>query len=255
MASRLELSGFRVRAEVGDSAYPEVPALRGTLGAQTYLVEVYYALDLRRVRSWVAYCSSCTKDTRFAICLPASSRIGGDEQQRLKELGVGLYFADSDTATEILPAHDLALHMTLPPIDGYPLRLRRRLSGSYLKFERGDWPESFEDACQALESAAREYLMDGVNSRRIQFAGRRRPPPVASIARQPLGGLAKLFADITAKNLADSRVAQVLAEVNPDRITVAHYKGDLRRDRRLRENVGPHMHRIVGALKLLLGVK
>src|SRR5260370_32490131 len=121
------------------------------------------------------------------------------------------------------------------------------------QFDRAQWREGFEDACQALEVQARRYFKKWTKTTRIKVL--RKGIPVAlsnkEINKMTMGKLAETFGAIQSPNHADSIIEQALTTINKDRIGVAHHKAHKTTEKRLRTNVGQHMWTIVAALNLM----
>jgi ribosome biogenesis SPOUT family RNA methylase Rps3 len=131
------------------------------------------------------------------------------------------------------------------------------MSPAYERFERGEWRDGFEDACQVLESEARRYLQAGVQSGRIvvltaRGAQKRLTPE--KIERLTMGQLKDTLGAIQNKNRADVTIFVALDRLNRDRIGAVHHRRQRRTELRLRQNVGHHMWTIDTALRALFNV-
>jgi hypothetical protein len=148
----------------------------------------------------------------------------------------------------------MALNVSLPKLETPPSQMRKILGPVYEQFNRSQWREGFEDACQAVETHARRYLAKGLASGRIALVtakGKSRSLTTAQIDKLTLGQLAVAFAEIQNQNHADASIAKVLARINKDRVGVAHHKAKPATEARLRKNVGRHMWSVIAALKEL----
>ena len=131
------------------------------------------------------------------------------------------------------------------------MKMRKALGSAYEQFERGQWRESFEEACKALESMAKPYLSNAIHAGRLKISegGVVKNPTVAGIKRMTLGQLANAYSKAQPQNATDAVLHQTLAAINPARVGVAHNVNAAKTERQLRKNVGAHMHAIVQALK------
>jgi hypothetical protein len=126
-------------------------------------------VPLPRLRTWVAYGRSCSADTRVALAGFAAD-ISGEDVMQLRDLGVGLYsIGENRQLLEAVSPIDLAVNIDPPDLSNYSKRIRKALGGAYEHIERGQWREGFEAACVALETNARAYLKNSVESGRISF--------------------------------------------------------------------------------------
>jgi hypothetical protein len=217
-------------------------------------VEVDVQILSVRINAWVAYACSCGQDTRIAVCLPTQTNLTPEQENILREQGVGLYFTTGNGVIEKIAPNDLALGIQLPLLDSLPRKLRPLLGPAYEQFKRSQWREGFEDACQAFENEARRYLKAGCRSGRIIITTNKGPRNLTSreINRLTMGQLAVTFSQIQNQNHADSVIGQALKKINKDRVGVVHHKSKVGTEKRLRTNVGQHMWIIVAAMKELI---
>jgi hypothetical protein len=258
VADHLETLGFRVRVEHREIGYPYVPTLCCKRGVTTLLVEVRGRIALEVMGEWSRYGRSCTRDTRVALAVPGVADRPAALEEGLRGLGVGLFVATGTTVMEAVAPHDLAINVSLPDLAGLPPRIRKLLGPSYEQFNRSNWREGFEDACQALEQEARRHLKAGWTKRRIVVltpTGKISKLTVARINRLPMGELAKAFQSIQSPSHAETVIGDVLSLLNKDRIGVVHRRRTARAEERLRRNVGQHMWRVVDGLKALLNAR
>jgi hypothetical protein len=116
------------------------------------------------------------------------------------------------------------------------------------------WRESFEDACQAVEVATRDYIKRAVRTNRLAFAKPNGAPKVwteAQVDKMTLGQLGDVLNSITVPNHRDVLIGQGVARLKTDRIGVAHYKTRKSTETSLRKNVGRHMYAAVATLREL----
>jgi hypothetical protein len=157
------------------------------------------------------------------------------------------------TISEIIPPHDLAMIMELPPLDQARPPIRRALGPAYEQIDRGQWREAFETACVALEFELRKYLWHSLFVKRLTIvdkAGITRPFAKKKIMKATLGRVAVLLNSATPHNQLDALLDTNVPLINRQRIDVAHYK--FRREAALRRNVGRHMWSIFQCLDELL---
>lgn len=251
--NHFENRGFAVRVEKIELGFPYTPTFLCKRDATTIIVEVDAQLRKDRLEAWVRYCRSCGKDTRLAICLPSAIVIPADEVAALRQKGIGLYAAFNDRLDEQIAPADLALNVQLPEANTLALPVRRVLGGAYDQFQRTQWREGFEEACQTLETEARRYLKKWSRTGRVKILRKKGPITLTNpqIDKMTMGQLAETFRNIQAQNHADNVIGRALATINRDRVGVAHHKRKKATERRLRTNVGQHMWTIVAALKEL----
>ena len=68
------------------------------------------------------------------VCLTADTPRRAEDEQRLREAGVGICLSSGAGILEMMPAHDLAINVILPTLARMPLKLRRQLGPVYEKF-------------------------------------------------------------------------------------------------------------------------
>lgn len=245
--------GYSVKIEPFSIAYPRTPFFLARRQHTALIVEVQSSPRLNIVREWVRYGKGCRSDTRVMLGLAEGATLRPPDLDSLQRMGAGVYMIGSGGPYEVLPPLDLALNLDLPKL---PAGLKRLLGGAYSQFHRGQWREGFEDACQVLEQEARRYLKLHLGRGRIAIvSGNGKPRTAPQIERMPLGSLANAFGEIQVPNSADTRIGQAIARVNPDRVSVAHYKGkSAAREEKLRTNVAHNMFVIVGALRRIKGI-
>jgi hypothetical protein len=242
--------GFKVKIEPFDISYPYTPCFSAKRQQTTYIVEIQSTLDLDPLRQWVRYGKSCQRDTRILVGLPKNVNFLLTEQEKLRELGLGLLLIGENGPYEAIAPKDLALQIEPPEL---PSELKGILGEAYDHFARGQWREGFEEACIKFEQEARSYLRRQVSNGRVQLG---RQATIAEIEKMTMGMLARAFDSIQSPNQAESRIGQVLNKLNSDRITVAHYKGSSAyREEKLRRNVGKHMFILIGGLRAAKGLK
>jgi len=254
VADHFENHGFTVRVERSELGFPYTPTFLCKRQTTTIIAELDSQVRKDRLQAWLRYCRSCGKDTRLAMCLPSSFTLPADDVAFLRQSGIGIYVAFSDRLDEQHAPTDLALNVQLPQLNTLAPGVREFLGPAYEQFQRTQWREGFEDACQALETEARRYLKKWIRTGRITIVGKRGPVTLTTkqINKMTMGALAKTFKQIQAQNHADTIIGQALATINRDRVGVVHHKKKVATENRLRRNVGQHMWTIVAALKELI---
>lgn len=244
--------GYAVATEPRELGYPFTPTLRCKRHSTTCFIEISEAVPLDRLREWVAFGRSARADTRVLLAVHERVSLSAKNGVALKNLGVGLVIVSSRGVTEAMPAQDLAVNVELPDTSGDSKRLRTVLGPVYEHFDRNQWREGFEEACVALETAARAYLWKTLDSgRTVVLTDKGNPKGLtkAKVYRMTMGALARDFRNLSQQNHSDSVIGDTLTLVNDDRIRVAHKKRTAAAERALRANVGAQMWRIVGALR------
>ena len=137
--------------------------------------------------------------------------------------------------------------------ESLPQAIRKMLGSTYEQFQRSQWREGFEDACQALERESRKYLKSGMKSGRIKIVTKKGPVTLTAkqVDKLTMGQLADKYAAIQPQNHADGLIGQALKTLNSDRVGVVHHKTKKITEKRLRANVGGHVWTIVATLKLM----
>jgi len=248
----LEEMGFRVVVEPYDVEYPNTPVFRGVRNREHYFYEVSSTVNVARAEEWVKYGRASSQDTRYIVVIANRKSVSSASLTRLRALGVGVDLIEGSNIHQLCAAHDLSLNVDFPTV---PRTLRRQLAKSRELFNQGHWKESFEDACLALETEAREHLLKAVRNSQATFMSDKGKPIThteAQVASMTLGQLAVAFKNLVGPTQTQSRVAQALARINPQRVTVAHHKHATgRRAQALRTQVGKDLIVIVNSIKML----
>lgn len=248
----LKSRGFKVTPEHQKTGYPVTPTLYGKRPPTIAIVEVDAEVVLDNMREWAAYGRSRTTDTRVWCAVAEDAKRTGKQDLHLKELGIGLLLVSGGKTEEMIPPKDLAVNVELPSIDGLSPSLQKALGPVYEHFDRAEWREGFEEACLALEDAARKHLWKGIKAGRIAIVsakGKQEELTKAKIDEFSMGDLKVRFGRILQQTRADRVIGDALKEVNPHRIGVAHHKKKAATETKLRRNVGTKMWLIFGALK------
>lgn len=255
ISAHFEALGYTVEVEQSEIEFPYTPTAVCRRGATTVFLEVDAQARMDRLEEWSRYAHSCQADTRVAVAVPDSATVPAAAERKLSDLGIGVYTVFLDHVVEKMPPKDQAVNVQLPGLDTLSAHLRQVLGPVYEEFNRAQWREGFEDACQALEVEARRYLIAGINNGRITFVdakGRTKTVGEKDVEKMTMGQLAKTFGSIQNQNKADSQIGSVLSTINADRVGVAHHKASPRTESKLRQTVGRHMWKIFSALKILL---
>lgn len=249
----LESQGYRLTVEPSDLEYPTTPVFRGRRNAgEDYFYEVSSVVDLKRAEEWAKYGRASHRDTRFVVAIAGNKPVPPATLTKLAELKVGLDIIAAATISSLLAPHDLSLNVDFPSL---PSHLRKTLGRAKDLWNRGEWKEAYEDACVVLTTKACEYLQKAVKAQRVTFVGANGNPinyTEAQIGRMTLGQLEHAFDEIAAPTQNESRAAQAMARINPNRVTVAHFKHKSgKRLQNLRAKVGKDLIVIVNTMILL----
>lgn len=247
-------NGYRVLIEREELGFPYTPTLIATRKPVTLILEVSNKIDPARLEAWTRYGKSCGGDTRVALCVPYIVAVSNEQIEGLRALSLGFYVIFKDHVAEHIAPIDLALNVSLPPLESLPERTRELLGSAYDQFSRSHWREGFEDACQVLETEARGYLRKWSKTGRIKIVGKTGPVTLtaAQINHMTIGQLAKKFGQIQAQNHDDSLIEKLLLGLNKDRVGVVHHKKRAWTEKRLRTNVGQHMWKSIAGLRIIV---
>jgi hypothetical protein len=249
----LQSSGFRLKHENNEHDYPET----ATIDARRKGERRFYIFDdkvkAQRIVLWSSYARSCQTSTFVVLCIRKKSILKPADLVMLKSLGVGLIVIDDDAViSEVVPAVDLTMNITLPPLNRHRVAMRRQLQSIHEHFRNGEWKAGFEEACKLVEKSAREYLVRQIKASSVSVPGKAGQPRNISVddaKRLPLGALADVFCMRLYPKQIDSHLCDGLKRINPDRINVAHKKLTSATERRLRTNVARHMWTIHNLLR------
>ena len=245
--------GYRIAIEKREPGFPFVPAIVGKRRPSTVIVEVASDFSDERMQQWCRFGRSCSADTQVCLVVPTNSPALA-KLEMIRAARVGLYVVNQNRSiNEIIPPHDLAMIMELPPLYQARPPIRRALGPAYEQIDRGQWREAFETACVALEFELRKYLWHSLHVKRliiVNKAGVARQFSKQQITRATLGRVAVLLNSATPHNQIDSLLDTNIPLINRHRIDVAHYK--FRREAALRRHVGRHMWSIFQCLDEML---
>ncbi|WP_157502406.1 hypothetical protein [Leucobacter celer] len=251
--SWLEAQGYRVTVEPVDLGYPNTPVFRAHRQAgEAFFYEVASKVNLARAEEWVKFGRASQSDTRYIVGIATDKAVLPATLTRLTALGVGVDVITGSSVTSLVSPHDLSLNVEFPAL---ARSLQKALGKARDLWGQGNWKESYEDACLAVETIARQYLKRAVKSGRVSFVSVKGKPirrTEAQVGKMTLGELAIAFAEITGPTQTESQVAVGLARINPRRVTVAHFKHTKgKRARQLRDEVGRDLNVIVNCITLL----
>lgn len=250
--SWLASRGFSVTVERGETAYPFTPTLYGSRNQTTAIVEVDDQVHLDNMREWVSFARSRTSDTRVWCAIGEDASHSARTDARLSELGIGLLLVSDGKAREAIAARDLAVNLELPSVEGLSPGLQSALGPVYEHFDRSEWRECFEEACHALEEAARRHLWEGIKAGRVVVLtgdGETENLTKAKIDKLTMGGLSFRFERILQQSRDDRVIGDALKEIKPHRNRVVHHKTKTSTEESLRREVGSKIWLIFGALK------
>jgi hypothetical protein len=251
-AADFAMRGYRVRRERTEPGYPFTPTLECFQRPTTLVVEIDDAVRRGRLEEWVAFGRSCGRDFRCSVCVPTHRRPVDDDEQWLREKGLGLYLSDAGALTERIAGRDLAMNVSLPSKQTLSSAALQAVGRIYQKVDRTELEEAFDEACKVLEREARRHLIKGIRSSRVSLVdakGRDRTPKPKAVSKYTIGKLAKAFSQIQSQTTIDSKLQAVLEQVNRDRGGSIHHRE--RTQGRLRRDAGRHLWAIVGAVRIL----
>lgn len=242
-----ETHGHDVKAEIRDVTFPLTPTMIATRGQTVRIVEVTSSIDMTTINKWTAYCKSCSKDTRFAICVTSMEGIDGHLLEQIRTDGVGIYVIGTEGFSVFFEPKDLAMNAELPSLKEFKSGVRKSLGPAWEDFKTKGWDEGFENACKAFEKDARRYLAKWIGKRVniVDKKGIIDNPTSKQINAMTMGALAKKYALLNLPNACDSTVRQVLELINKDRVKIAHKKKGWES---VRTHVGKYMYAILNAV-------
>lgn len=248
--------GYRPKIEPLEIHYPARPTFVFKRPPTALAVIVTGNLDMNQLEEWVSLAKSMSTDFRIAVCIPHqnSQRQLGKHYLRLQQLGVGVYVTDAGTVTGLTEAVDQNIKVTLPDLARQPHAVRKVLGQAYEHFKAGRWRDCFDEACTALEQEVRPYFKKAIQSGRLTVfdaSGKAKNPSPQRIDSMTLGQLAHTLGQAHPLNGTDTQIQKALMQINGDRVGAAHKNKQAATERRLRKNVGLHMHAIVQAVREL----
>lgn len=235
-----------------DLEFPNTPVLGASRAAgQQYFYEVSNRVNIERTEAWVNYGKASSSDVRYVVVVANGKSIAASALSRLKSLGVGVHLIAGDDINALCSPHDLSLRFEFPPL---PRQLVKKLANARDLLADGHWKESYEDACQALEDAARAHMAKRVRVGATFVSEKGKPIAYteAQVKKATLGGVGKMFLELATPTQAESQVGQAISRINPRRVTVAHFKSKTgKRAQDLRNAVGKDLIVIVNTMMML----
>jgi len=246
--------GYTVKSDHALPAAPAVPTLYAKRNNTQIVIPVVSKLDLELIANWGSYAKSTGKDFRICCVLNQRHLVDPTVKEFFRASGFGIVYVSEGRVCEELVAKDLAVAVNLPTIASLPKASQKHLGQAYEQFERSQWREGFEDACQSLENLARAYLVAEIKKGRVtQFIRKKGPvsAEISEVKRMTLGALIHAFQQIPNQTWLDAQIAQIIGKLNKDRIGIVHHKNKTSTEKRLRKNVGMHMWSIINGIRLL----
>jgi hypothetical protein len=248
--------GYTIKVEPYEICYPFRPAMVCKRDHTQLAVIVSGRVDIRSIKDWVSMAKSTPSDFQVVICLPAqhSQKQLTSHQLELQQLGVGILVSNGGAVTQLSAPVDQNIRLSLPELAGQTMAVRRVLGPAYEHFHGGRWREGFEAACKAFEQEVLPYFKKAIDSGRLTAHdenGRPRTISAKRLSRLTLGQLAEEFGNARPLNGTDSLIHNALKAINPDRVNSTHKNKKAATEKRLRKNVGLHIHGIVQAVRAL----
>jgi hypothetical protein len=249
--AHLEGLGYRVRIEHVDIDHPGAAQMVARRQQTTLLVLVDKQVPKLKIDAWCGYAKSSGRDTR--VVLVTAELISDDEREFLRTRHVGHLCKREHGIVEELQSADLAMNVVLPPLEAEPRDVRVLLGSTYDHFQRGQWREGFDEACEVLEYEARKYFARWQKTGRIVVVhkGTATAIPLRKLNKLPIGPLIEEFAAIKSKNTTDSLIEKALRQIKKDRNDRRHRRNQPKTEKQLRTNVGRHMYTILSALRAI----
>ena len=246
--------GYKIKAEPIEIHYPSRPALVCKINHTQVAIIVCGKIDIEQLKNWVQFAKSLNFDFRVSICIPSESttRHLPKHQLKINELGIGIYVSTNGKLTTLSEAIDQNIKVALPDLKSLPKRARRALGPAYEHFDGGRWRDCFEEACKALEQSARPYFKNAISTGRLTAHKDNGAPKVltaAQIDKLTLGQLGHEIGLSTPQNTLDTLIKKAIDQINSDRVGLVHKNKKAATEKRLRNNVGLHMHSIIQAIK------
>ncbi|MES2242154.1 MAG: hypothetical protein V4639_04705 [Pseudomonadota bacterium] len=248
--------GYSIKLEPYEIHYPTRPTLVCKSHHTQLVILVSGRVDIQQLQNWVSLAKSLTTDFRVAICISgdAAAKHLPKHQLKIKELGIGIYISADGKLAKFSDPVDQNIKVALPDLKSLPRAVQKVVGPAYEHFSGGRWRDCFEEACKGFEQLARPYFKKAINDGRLSVydaAGQIRNPSDERIEKLTLGQLATELGRARPLNALDSQIQKALTQVNPDRVGLVHKNQRVATERRLRKNVGLHMHVIIQVLKEL----
>jgi hypothetical protein len=248
--------GYTSKVEPYEISFPTRPTFSFKRTHTQLVIIVCGKIDMGQLTQWVSLAKSMSTDFRIGVLLPSEmvQKQLGKHGIQLQKLGVGIYSSDAGGVAPIKESVDQNINVTLPALSNFSKPVRKILGPSYEHFEGGRWRECFDEACKAFEQEARPYLKKAISSGRLSIyksPGVIKNPTPAQIDKMTLGSLGFTFGNSHPQNSVDSQIYRALTQINKDRVDSAHKNKLPATERKLRKNVGVHLHSIVQAVNQL----
>jgi hypothetical protein len=248
--------GYKAYVEPLEIHFPARPTFVFRRSPTALAVLVTGKIDMRLLQEWVSLAKSMSTDFRVALCLPheSSQKQLAKNQLELQRLGVGVFVSAGGQLTKLTDAVDQNINVTLPDLARQPNAVRHALGPAYEHFRGGRWRDCFEEACTSLEQEVRPYFKKAIRTGRLTVYdsnGNPKNPTLRRIDSMTIGQLAVALGSARPLNGTDSQLQKALTQINSDRVGAAHKNRQAATERRLRKNVGVHMHAIVQAIREL----
>jgi hypothetical protein len=247
----LDANGYDLVREPDDLSFPETPAFSASRDGVTFLVVVVQAYSQRLVDKWWAYGQSAGVPTGVIIFSADPLAQEALLYARGKRFGI---IAKAPAGMSVLcVAGDLTVNMVPPDLNGEGRKLRQLLAGPFEEVRDGHWKRGFENCCRCLETQARNYFTDGVNTSRIKtqtVKGKDNTPTAAQIERMSIGDMEACFSGIVTRTKADDVLVSCLTRIRKERNAIVHAKPA--EEVAARQKAGTHIHAIFNTLKQIL---
>lgn len=248
--------GYTIKLEPYEIYYPSCPAIVCKNNHTQLAIIVCGRIEMQKLTDWVDLAKSMQRDFRVAICIPAESvqKHLPKHQLSLQQLGVGVYVSSNGNLANLIAPVDQNINVKLPNLANQPKAVRKILGPAYEHFHGGRWRDCFDEACTAFEQEVRPYFKKALVSGRLNVfddKGRVKNPAPERVDKMTLGQLGIEFGKARPLNGTDSQIQKALTQINPDRVSAVHKNKNPNTERRLRKNVGIHMHVIVQAIREL----
>ncbi|MHB8405070.1 MAG: hypothetical protein ACYDCJ_06585 [Gammaproteobacteria bacterium] len=249
-----KLRTYQVSLEPRVVGYPNTPTLTAKRSQTLLIVELDRAASVPKLKNWVQYAKSCNSDVRIVTALVDIP--DAVTSQLLRSEGIGLISCVNGQIIEEFLPRDLSVNLQLPNYEQLHKKLRAAFATMYEKHQNSYWRECFDEACKVIEKEAKGYLLNNVLQRTSVLNNKGQPRPLtrALVNRLTLGQLAVGFSMIQAPTQNDSYIGETLSLIFRDRNKWIHAGHSAATERVLRRNVGSHIWRIIGALKIIYGI-
>jgi hypothetical protein len=248
--------GYAIKVEPYELPYPTRPALVCKSNHTQTVVLVCGRIEMEQLEAWVSLAKSLNTDFRVVICIPSEStqKYLPKLQLKIQQLGIGIFVSSSGQIARLSDPIDQNIRVDLPALKTLPRSVRKVLAPAYEHFIGGRWRDCFEEACKAFEQEVRPYFKQAIANGRLTVFdanGMPRNPTQERIEKMTLGQLAYALNNARPQNTTDSQIEKALFQINDDRVGLVHKNQQAKTEKRLRKNVGVHMHVMIQAVKEL----